>query len=78
MQNELRVLNDSELDAVCGAMINLASNLGLGFHGGPRNTYGGASGVGHGDTIDSGPAGAWGTINNNLPGGSVGQGPWGN
>jgi hypothetical protein len=77
MQTDLRVLDDSELDSVCGGMINLASKLGPAYHGlrytPPNSTSG--------DTIDGIPfgqskgdgSGAWGTANNNLPGSG-----WGN
>jgi hypothetical protein len=68
-------LGMDELEAVCGARINLANFPG--YHG-PRAKPPGT--VGGGDTIDGIPwggapgDGSWGVVNNNLPGG----GPWGN
>ena len=72
MVEMLRVLNDSEIDAVSGGRINLANNPG--YHE-PKVQSGGT--VGQGDTIALGAHpgdGFLGTVNNNLSG----QGPWGN
>ncbi len=67
-----RVLADSEISVVSGAMINLANSPA--YHGPTLNK------ANTSDTIDTIPwgghpgDGSWGTVNNNLPGG----GPWGN
>jgi hypothetical protein len=71
-----RELDDSEIDAVSGARINLANSPA--YHGPTISKSPGT--LGQGDTIDGIPwggkpgDGSWQTVNGNLPG----QGPWGN
>jgi hypothetical protein len=77
LNNGIRELSADELGCVSGGRISLA---GLPGYNTPHLQKGGT--VGGGDTIDGIPfgqkagdsSGAWGTVNDNLPGG----GPWGN
>jgi len=69
-------LEDAELELVNGA------NSIWKAPGGGRTPQRHAGTPGAGDTIDTipwgGDAESWGVVNNNLPGGGPGSGPWGN
>jgi hypothetical protein len=73
---EASQLGDAELDLVTGANSIWKSP------GGGRSPKPHCGGPGAGDTIDpipwGGGAESWGVVNNNLPGGGPGSGPWGN